>query len=255
VTPLEAAIATGLPCFPCQWRTKAPAIPGPGGYKYATADQGALGQLWRQYPGRLIGVATGEISGLDVLDIDGTKHPEAAAWLAENRHRLPVTREHQTRSRGLHLLLQHAPGVRISASRFAPGVDVRGDGGYAIWWPAAGYPVVCNAPLAPWPQWLLEAVLPPVARPLPQIHDGKGLLSPAVRTSILRPLERAVARAPEGRRNCVLFWAACRAGEVISAGQIDSELAAEVLAQAAVIAGLPEAEARQTIASGFARTQ
>jgi hypothetical protein len=42
---------------------------------------------------------------------------------------------------------------------------------------------------------------------------------------------------------------------VIAAGQINSELAAELLARAAVIAGLPEAEARRTIASGFARTR
>jgi hypothetical protein len=255
VTPLEAAIATGLPCFPCQWSNKAPAIPGPGGYKHATADQDALRQLWWRYPGRLVGVATGEISGLDVLDIDGVKRPEAAAWLAKNRHRLPVTRVHRTRSGGLHLMLKHAPGVRISASRIARGVDVRGDGGYAIWWPAAGYSVVCDVPPAPWPQWLLEALLSPGVSPRPQIHDGKGLLSPAVRISILKPLERAIARAPEGRRNCVLFWAACRVGEVISAGQINSESAAEVLARAAVIGGLPEAEARRTIASGFARAR
>jgi hypothetical protein len=62
VFPLEAAIAAAL-----KWRNMAPAIPGPGGGKYATADQGALGQLWPRYPGRLVGVATGKVSGLDVL--------------------------------------------------------------------------------------------------------------------------------------------------------------------------------------------
>jgi hypothetical protein len=67
VIPLEAAIAAALPCFPCQWRNMAPAIPGPGGCKYVAADQDALGQLWRRYPGRLVGVATGKVSSLDVL--------------------------------------------------------------------------------------------------------------------------------------------------------------------------------------------
>ncbi|HEX9535842.1 MAG TPA: hypothetical protein VF924_10235 [Stellaceae bacterium] len=73
------------------------------------------------------------------------------------------------------------------------------------------------------------------------------------RARILKPLARAVARAPEGQRNGVLFWAACRVGEVIAAGQIDRELGIELLAQAAAIAGLPDTEARRTITSGLAK--
>jgi hypothetical protein len=38
MTPLEAAIASGLPCIPCRGDNKAPTIPGPGGHKHATAD-------------------------------------------------------------------------------------------------------------------------------------------------------------------------------------------------------------------------
>src|SRR5690348_11872871 len=107
MTPLEAALATGLPCFPCG-RNKAPAIPGEGGHKHATADRAALTALWRHYPGALVGVRTGEASGLSVLDIDTAKHPEAAAWLAAHRARLPATRIHRTRSGGLHFVFQHA---------------------------------------------------------------------------------------------------------------------------------------------------
>ena len=114
VTPLEAAIATGLPCFPCQWRNKVPLILGPGGHKYATADQDALRQLWRRYSGRLVGVATGKVSGPDVLDIEGVKHPRPATRLSNNRSRLPVTREHRAQSRSFHLVLQHALRMRNS---------------------------------------------------------------------------------------------------------------------------------------------
>jgi Bifunctional DNA primase/polymerase, N-terminal len=160
MTPLEAAIATGLPCFPCS-KQKTPAIPGPGGHKHATDDPAALKALWRRYPGPLVGVRTGAASGLAVLDLDIAKHPEAEIWFAAHRARLPVTRMHQTRSRGFHLVLQHRAGVRNRQSPpgLAKGVDARGEGGYAIWWPAAGCLVLCSAPPAPWPDWLLQALL------------------------------------------------------------------------------------------------
>jgi hypothetical protein len=56
-------------------------------------------------------------------------------WWFSHRDRLPLTRVHRTRSGGLHLIFRHVPDVRCSAGRIAPGIDVRGDGGYIIWWP------------------------------------------------------------------------------------------------------------------------
>jgi hypothetical protein len=46
-------------------------------------------------------------------------------------------------------------GLRNSARRIAPGVDVRADGGFVIWWPREGYPIE-EHPLTEWPNWLLE---------------------------------------------------------------------------------------------------
>jgi hypothetical protein len=254
MSPLEAAIATGLPCFPCGGN-KSPAIPGPGGHKHATADAAALRMLWRRYPGELVGVRTGEASGLSVLDIDGPKHPEADVWLAAHRGRLPATRIHRTRAGGLHFVFRHIPGVRTTRSRLATGVDTCAGGAYAIWWPAAGYPVVCDAAPAPWPEWLLRALRPPAFLQPPIIHDNKGLVGNALRDRLVQPLLRTVERAKEGQRHGTLFWAACRVGELITAGQVGSEWAAQQLAQAAATAGLPDIEARRTIADGFAKTQ
>lgn len=248
MTPLAAAIATGLPCFPCSLN-KRPAIPGPGGHKHATSDPAALRALWRRYPGALVGVRTGEASGLSVLDIDGVKHPEAEIWLAANRERLLSTRIHQTRSGGLHLVFQHVPGVRNSQGREgkpAKGVDTRGEGGYAIWWPAAGCPVVCDAPPAPWPRWLFDALFPTIR--------SSARITPAVMASdvqILERLARRVIHTPEGQRNSLLFWAACRVGEAIRSGKIDEQCGFAVLSGAALRAGLPASEAKGTIASGI----
>jgi hypothetical protein len=247
MTALEAALALGLPCFPCG-RNKTPAIPGDGGHKHATADPAALPALWRRHPGPLVGVPTGDASGLSVLDADTAKHPEAAAWLAAHRAQLPATRIHRTRSGGLHFVFQHAAGVRNSQSRLAKGVDTRGEGGYAIWWPAAGCPVLCDAPPAPWPDWLLQALL--WRPPAPAIAGSSRPLDGRRFEGVLR----RVKFAPESQRNSTLHWGACRFGEAIRRGEIGAPVAEAALLGAALHAGLPEAEARRTIASGFRTT-
>ena len=76
-----------------------------------------------------------------------------AGWL-QNQHRLPATRCYRTRSGGLHAVFQHAPGVRNVQGEPIPGVDVRGEGGYVIWWFAAGYECLDHSAPVAWPTWL-----------------------------------------------------------------------------------------------------
>jgi len=104
---------------------------------------------WQQAP--LVGAPTGERNGFDVLDID----PNGAGWYDANRAQLPLTLAQQT-PRGLHLYFRHAPGLRCSTGRIAPGVDVRAEGGYVIHWRREGLPFE-EHPLAEWPEWLLDA--------------------------------------------------------------------------------------------------
>src|SRR6516162_4654713 len=92
----------------------------------------------------LVGMPTGSVSGISVLDIDA----DGLTWF--DAQHLPLTRMHQTRSGGLHLLFRHAEGLRNSASAIAPDIDVRASGGMVIYWPREGLPV-CDAPLADWP--------------------------------------------------------------------------------------------------------
>src|SRR5262249_48674774 len=109
-----AIAAQGLPVFPVRLcpdacmrcRTcKAPATPN--GFHDATSDAALVPELWSQYPGQLIGVPTGELSDVDVLDLDSAKHPEAVTWWMSNRRRIPHTRTHQTGSGGLHIFFKH----------------------------------------------------------------------------------------------------------------------------------------------------
>jgi hypothetical protein len=150
----------GYACFPCR-QNKRPATPN--GFKAAVMDRDAIEELWSRYPGVLVGVATGAMSGIAVLDIDA-KHDEARTWWGEHRDRLLPARVHRTRSGGLHILYRHRPGLSCSTSKIARGVDVRADGGYIIWWPAAGLPVLEDAGIRPWAEWLMPLLQPaPVA--------------------------------------------------------------------------------------------
>lgn len=235
---LDAAMrlaAQGYSVFPVH-ANKVPATPH--GFRDAVADPGTLRAMWRDYPGRLVGVATGTTSGIDVLDID-TK-PDARAWWADQRHRLPRTRTHRTRSGGLHLVFRHALDMRCSTGRIAIGVDVRGDGGCAVWWPAAGCPVLCDAPPASWPDWLRALARPPAS---PRLTSGAVVADDKINRGVLA----VVTAARPGERNHRLHWAACRLAE----STLDRDAATALLVDAATSVGLGIAEARATINSAY----
>jgi hypothetical protein len=239
---------TGYAVFPCK-EDKTPATRN--GVHNASNDPARVANLWEVSPGPLIGIATGAASGVDVLDIDSGRHPEADAWWkaatsGEIRPSILPTRVYRTRSGGLHAYYRHTPGVVNTASKLARGVDTRGCGGYAIYWFAAGCPCENEAPPSPWPAWLLNALFwkPP---PKP-VFSGKRIehADKAINGAL-----RLVRQAAVGERNKVLHWAACRLAERTAAGQIGHSEAQALLLAAAQEAGLTGAEASRTVASAF----
>jgi Bifunctional DNA primase/polymerase, N-terminal len=242
---LSAACKIGLPAFPCH-SDKRPA--SPRGFKDAALPESGLATLWARHPGELIGVPTGAISGFDVLDVD-PRHG-GRIWYDDHRHKLPATRIHRTRSGGLHVLFKHCEGLRNSAGKIAPGVDVRGDGGYLVWWPAEGLEVREHSltDLPQWPLWLLPSLMNPPKAPEPVYPKSQETF--ATLPSI-EGLVRAVATAPLGQRNAVTYWAAHRMRENVQEGKIGEALARDILIEAAFRAGLPTREAALTINSAM----
>jgi hypothetical protein len=62
-------LAEGCRCprsFPCR-ADKSPACPH--GFRDASRDPAAILQLWHRFPGPLIGIATGAVSGVWVVDV------------------------------------------------------------------------------------------------------------------------------------------------------------------------------------------
>jgi hypothetical protein len=199
---LEAA-RSGLPVFPCR-SDKRPAIKGGRGFLDATTEPGEVRALFARAPGAtLVGVPTGPRSGFDVLDID-PRH-DGHLWEQENAGLLPETRVHTTMGGGRHYLFRHCSGVTNSAGKVAPGVDVRGEGGYIIIPPSPGYEVVEDRPLAPWPLGLLRRVVgrsQPVPRPNGQ-YPGEVPSEARVRGFVQHQLDR-ISAAQDGTKHDTL---------------------------------------------------
>jgi hypothetical protein len=223
-------------------------------------NRDGIEDLWRRYPAVLVGVATGEPSGIAVLDIDLQKHPEAAAWWEVHRDRLLPARMHRTRSGGVHLIYRHRAGLTCSVSRINHGVDVRADGGYIIWWPAAGLEVISDPGIRPWPEWLMPLLAPPPAVPPPSIsHRALAARRHDLRPTLHRALGiiRAVLDSKEGERNRLLFWATCRARDMVVSDELDHGAGVQVLEalrDAATEVGLPQREIDRTITSAMRAT-
>ena len=107
------------------------------------------------------GIATGHRSGFFVVDLD--VRPEKNGLEAFRKlGACPPTYAIQTPTGGLHLYFS-LPGfpVRTSGNELAPGIDIRGEGGYVVGQDSPHknggyYKVAADLPIAPAPEWLLK---------------------------------------------------------------------------------------------------
>ncbi len=162
---------------------------------------------WGRWPDANIGVITGAVSGVVVVDVDPRNGGDATLAVLEARWgALPVTVETRTGGGGRHLWFR-APAVPLSSGPLAPGVDLKAEGGMVVVPPsvhhsggrytwADGRDPGTLVPADP-PSWLLR---------LAAGAEGGGS----------RPLATSPARTPEEQREFAEAWA--RAGVVLEPG-------------------------------------
>ncbi len=123
---------SGLAVFPVRERDKIPMTKN--GCKDAVKDPETIRRWWSQSPNANIGIATGEPSGLWVLDIDGEEGAHSLAALEATHGALPPTMEVLTGGWGRHLYFALSQGFEVSNSAGKVGhkIDVRGNGGYVV---------------------------------------------------------------------------------------------------------------------------
>jgi hypothetical protein len=187
------------------------------------------------------------------VDLDPTPDAGSSTALRELALRhlftIPPTVVVLTPSGGRHLWLTGPPDVVVpnSAGRLAPGIDIRGAGGYLVG-PGSrtrhgAYttaPGTARLAPAPCPRALLRLLLP-----APRAHHRTTAPSAAHGQGLVQ----FVRSAHEGQRNTRLFWAACRAYEEGLGPTLT-----DALLTAALHTGLTEPEARATLASAARMT-
>ena len=106
------------------------------GFKAATKDEKEIDKLWLKYPNAAVGVPTGLVSGLLVIDIDDGNGKNGEAVWAALKLGTPPTVQTRTLSGGRHLIFKVPLDFPIKSSAgtiFGPSIDVRCVGGYVIW--------------------------------------------------------------------------------------------------------------------------
>lgn len=174
---LQAALdhlARGWSALPFRARDKRPAVAWIE-FQQRRAGPDEAQDWFRQWPDANVGIVTGAISGVVVLDVDPAHGGEASLEQLEHEHGpLPHTLEARTGGGGRHLYFAH-PG-RPVANRVGlwPGIDLRGDGGCVVTppslhrsgrrylWVAGHDPATCNP--APLPLWLRTRLGVPAER-------------------------------------------------------------------------------------------
>ncbi|MCX7618334.1 bifunctional DNA primase/polymerase [Tepidiforma sp.] len=215
------------------------------GVKDATTDLDTIEEWWRRWPKANVGIATGAVSGLVVLDIDPRNGGDEAlrgllaqhgGWGVPTDGGYPETWTVLTGGGGQHYYF--AIDGPVPSRKLAEGVDLKGDDGYVVAPPSvhpSGRPYMAEASTehlspAPAPAWLLGAA---GARKAPLYRELEG-----------EPVH-------EGRRNAYL---ASLAGKLRHDRLSTEEIAATLLAvnSTRCLPPLPEDEVR-SIAASIAR--
>jgi hypothetical protein len=229
------------------------------GFHAATADPDRLAEMLRRHPRGLLAVRTGGASGTVVIDVDPPGIGTMRMLVAEGV--LPRTLAAVTGRGGYHMVYAHPGGKILSgAGKGGPGVDVKADGGYVVA-PPSVHPVTrrpyrwLGSPgddLTPLPEFwtgrLRESTRPPRSAQAVSIPArGRGGYAMAA----LRYELEEVLSAGEGTRNTSLHLAAWNLGQLVAAGMLAEDRTESLLCQAGERIGLPPAEVRRTVASGF----
>jgi hypothetical protein len=98
----------------------------------ATTNEAQIRRWWSRWPEANVGIRTGAESGLVVLDIDQRGDGYGSLTKLQSIFGdLPRTPAVATGGGGMHFYFAH-PGGKVESRKIAPGVDVKGDGGYVV---------------------------------------------------------------------------------------------------------------------------
>lgn len=185
-------------------------------------------------------IPTGQTNDLLVLDVDvkGGGHETIKSYP------VPTTRTQRTISGGTHYFFKYPRDGKVYSNRvkFLPGLDIRSDGGYVMYYGDDGQPIVDA------PEWLLKSI---VTNPQQSPELSTVRVEPAIAERIAQTALDNVRNAPDGERNNTLNVEAFRVGQLVASGSLTHAYAEAALMRAALECGIASYEAKRTIESGL----
>jgi len=166
----------GILIFPCNL-DKTPKTKN--GFKDATKEEKKIRIWWELWPNAAIGMPTGQVNGIVVLDVDVDKErgidgeASLAALLAKESSTLPATRIVKTPRGGRHWHFDPlTTQIKNSTSKIGEGLDIRGDGGYVLLPPSTvsdgrSYTFENDEGVADLPEWLKKLLVEPARKTSP----------------------------------------------------------------------------------------
>ena len=164
-------LSRGWSVVPVGARSKRPIIAWQS-YQHTRADASDITHWFSRWPDANVGIVTGKISGLVVVDVDLANGGVESLQQLESEHGpLPQTLEAQSGGGGRHLYFSHPGGLVPNRVELFRGIDLRGDGGVIVappsvhpsgdryrWVPGHSPDVLAPAPM---PLWLRHMITAP----------------------------------------------------------------------------------------------
>jgi hypothetical protein len=184
------------------------------------ASIGTIARWFERWPDANVGIVTGRVSGIVVVDVDA-RHggPDSVAQAEAALGPLPPTVEAATGGGGRHLYYAHPGAAMANRVAIRPGIDLRGDGGCVV------------APPSVHPSGGHYAWVPGhgpgeiALAPLPPHFGGRGILMRPIGHSRLHWRRLVREGVAEGARNNTL---ASLTGHLLQRG-VDVDVAAELV--------------------------
>jgi hypothetical protein len=127
-----AYAARGWSVIPIEAKGKRPLAPWLD-YQDRIAAPAEIRSWFRQWPDANVGIVTGHLSGIVVIDVDSRHGGHASLAALQDEHGvLPRTIEATTGGGGRHLYFAHPTGALRNRVGIRSGIDLRAEGGYVV---------------------------------------------------------------------------------------------------------------------------
>jgi hypothetical protein len=196
VIPLHSSAAHGCSCRRAECESPAKHPRTAHGLKDASRDAETIREWWTRWPDANIGIATGQPSGVFVVDVDGEAGRASVAELKRQGLTFPHTLTVITGRAGgeTHFYYRMPPGVDVrndQSGKIGPHIDARGTGGFVV---AAGsthasgkvyHFVEPSATIADAPAWVIERLTAHQTKPRATAQASRDAVTKGSRTSTL----------------------------------------------------------------------